>query len=109
MRGGNVQFGESQYLGIGPVLALFDKLVDERWAVAAVEFDAVSDVRDKAMTRITSTAFTTGIIDEKIFDITHFIINFNLKLFQVSGFMFQVRFLASGSSPKRTWNLNPET
>ena len=77
MRGGNVQLGESQYFGIEPELAQFDKLVDECWAVAAVEFDAVSDVRDKAVTRVTSTAFTTGIIDEKIFDITHFIINFN--------------------------------
>ena len=53
--------------------AQLDLLVDEFWAVTAVEFDAVSDVRDKAMTRVTSTAFTTGIIDEKIFDIIHFI------------------------------------
>lgn len=58
------------------MLAQLDQLVDEFWAVITVEFDAVSDVRDKAMTRVTSTAFTTGIIDEKIFDIIHFIISF---------------------------------
>ena len=57
------------------MLTLLDQLVDERRAVSAVEFDAVSDVRDKAMTRVTSTAFTTGIIDENIFDIVHFILN----------------------------------
>ena len=53
------------------MLTQLDQLVDKFWAVTAVEFDAVSDVRDKAMTRVTSTAFTTGIIDEKIFDIIH--------------------------------------
>jgi len=94
----SVQFRHAQDFGIWPMAAKPYKLANEVSSLfqvpsfmfqvlgaagtpgtcilepeTCVDDDAVSDVRDKAMRRLTDTAFSSRVIDEDIFDLMHII------------------------------------